>query len=335
MSLNKTKLIKQLCFLSIFAIIMCGCKPSGMRSRGIDTSNMTAIQAQAFSIIGESLSDADSTIRSNAIEVVVTTGQINFMPRVQQLLQDEMVPVRFAAALAVGDMQYTPAANSINLLLKDTDTNVVLAASYAMTRLGYAGYTQVLRQELTNMNQTIRAHAAMLLGKSGDTGALPELYQTMIDENSDDRTSYQAAEAIAMLGDESIYEKLWAMLISTYWDVRIAGVSAMGALGTKKAQEALISMLEDEVPEVRLAAAEQLGKLGSNAGEPEVIEIFEKNLTTGEDLQTVERILALSALAIGRINSEKAIDYLPQLLKNNSQLVRLAAAQAVFLYTIR
>jgi HEAT repeat protein len=146
---------------------------------------------------------------------------------------------------------------------------------------------------------------------------------------------YQTAEAIAMLGDESIYPKLWAMLLSAYADVRVIGTRAMGTLGTKKAEDALITMLDDDVLEVRLAAAEQLGKLNNKIGEPEVLDVFRKNLTNQIDQQSRERIYLMTALAIGQIGTPSLTKYLPDMMKNESKFVRLAAAKAVFQSSMR
>ena len=90
-------------------------------------------------------------------------------------------------------------------------------------------------------------------------------------KDSNDKVRFQAIESIAMLGDERILPKIWAIVYSGYADDRIIGIRAMGALGTAKAKDVLITKLDDEVLEVRLAAAEQLGKLKDPIGEPEVV----------------------------------------------------------------
>jgi len=312
------------------ALFNFSCEQSHNGLPGRDITAMTNTESEAYQIIGQALADSDPLVRINAIEVVATTRQLNFMPRVQQLLQDASMPVRFLATLAVGDMKYAPARNLINRSLKDPDNNVIIAASYAMTRLGYPGYNEVLQQSITDTNQTVRANAAMLLGKSGDRSSLKLLYWIMQDVNSDDRAVYQAAEAIAMLGDESIYPKLWAMLLSAYADVRVVGIKAMGALGTKQAEDALITMLDDDVLEVRLAAAEQLGKLNNRSGESVVLDVFRRKLANQTDRQSRERIFLMTALAIGQIGTPNLTRHLPDLMENESKFVRLAAAKAVF-----
>ncbi len=285
---------------------------------------------QAHEIIRSALADYDPQIRVKAIEVVADTRQVEFITTVQRLLTDDFIPVRFVAALAIGDMKYYPAGPMIEKLLDAPDENTRLAAAYALANLGRADNVTVLRQALNSTDQTARANAALLLGRIGDKGSLQSLYKVMTDKDAPDKVAFQAAEAIASLGDENIYPKLWTMLISAYADVRTMGVKAMGALGTRKAAGALITMLDDDILEVRLAAAEQLGMLGSAAGQPEVLDVFTKNLTAQLTTQDRQRVNVLAALAVGQIRTPLLTRFLPRLLKDRSKLVRIAAAKAVF-----
>jgi HEAT repeat protein len=159
---------------------------------------------------------------------------------------------------------------------------------------------------------------------------LPLLYEAIRDETSDDRVRLNSVEAIARLGDEQIYQKLWAMLISVYADDRVCGIRAMGALGTTQAKDSLLTMLKDNLPEVRLVAAEQLGGLGDTAGEKDVLDALTQGISAAQDQEGRERIQTLAALAIGQIRTPALKKFLPELLKNESHFVRLAAANAVF-----
>ncbi|KKK79924.1 hypothetical protein LCGC14_2828640, partial [marine sediment metagenome] len=285
---------------------------------------------QALEIIQYGLADDNPRIRVKAIEVVIDTKRIRLMPDVQRLLKDEFVPVRFLAALAVGDLEYHLAEREVAGLLKDEDENVRIAADYAMGRLGYPDRFQLLRRAISSPDQRVRANAALLIGKTGDKSALKLLYRAKEDEDSDDKVRFQAAEAIAMLGDEKIFPRLWATVFSYYVDDRIRGIEAMGALGTAKARDVLITKLDDDILEIRLVAAEQLGMLGYATGEPEVLDVFTKKLTADLDEQGLERVNVLTALAIGQIGTPSLTKFLPHLLKNKAKAVRIAAAKAVF-----
>jgi HEAT repeat protein len=286
-------------------------------------------EALAERIIAEGLSDADPRIRAMAIEVVSTARQVSLMPKVESLLADRTVPVRFLAAVAVGDLRYSPAEKSVASLLNDPDTNVKIAASYARMKLGHAEYFRLFRDAITSQDQTIRANAALLLGKSGNQEARKLLYWALQQTDSDEKVTSQAIESIAMLGDERIYPKLWTRLISAYADDRVAGIRAMGLLATTQAKNAIATMLNDPILEVRLAAAEQLGKLGDSAGETEVQQVFDKNLLASTDAQSQERVKLLTASAIGEIGTPALVKQLPKLLADPSQPVRLAAAKAI------
>ena len=317
-----------------YAIFAFGCnKPPQMQTTvpRPGTVSVDTLIPEATRIVREGLADENPLIRVNAIEAVAVTRQIRLMPKVRRLLKDEFVPVRFVAALAVGDLEYSLAESSIAQLLKDENENVRIAAAYARARLGSPDSLKLFRSAIASNDQTVRANAALLLGKSGDKSDLTRkaLWWTL-SRDSDDKVIFQAAEAIAMLGDERIIPRVWTMLISKYADVRVIGIRAMGALGTREAKNALITMLDDDILEVRLAAAEQLGMLKDTIGEPEVLDVFTKNLTAGLNKKALERVNVRTALAIGRIGTPRLIKFLPRFLKDESKPVRIAAAMAVF-----
>jgi len=313
------------------AILAFGCNDSLQITTAPGIVSVDELAPEAVRIVQENLADDNPLIRVNAIEVVATTKQIKLMPEVRRLLKDDIVPIRFAAALAVGDSEYSLAESSVRQLLKDENENVRIAAAYALSKLGFPENFEVLRKAIASKDQTVRANAVLLLGKSGDKS--PEtrksLWLTLRRRDSDDRVILQTAESIAMLGDERIYPKLWTMLISAYADVRVIGIRAMGALGTIQAKNALVTMLDDDILEVRLAAADQLGMLGDTTGEPVVLDVFTKNLTAGLDKEAHQRVNVFTALAIGRIGTARLTRFLPQLLKDESKSVRIAAAKAV------
>jgi HEAT repeat protein len=312
------------------AVFISGCKNLLQETYKPQSSSIAELTPEATRIIQQGLSDNDPLIRANTIEVIADTRQIKLMPKVQRLLEDDFVPVRFAAAIAVGDLEYSFAGSSVKQLLKDKDENVRIAADYAMSKLGIGSGFEIVRKAIVSSDQTVRANAAFLLGKSGDKSSLKLLWWTLQHKDSSYKVKFNAVEAIARLGDERIDEKLLAMLISTYADDRVVGVKAMGALGTEKAKNFLITKLDDDVLEVRLAAAEQLGMLGETTGQAEVLKVFTKNLTEGMNKEEIERVDTLTALAIGQIGTANLTKFLPQLLKNDSKLVRIAAAKAVF-----
>jgi len=286
-------------------------------------------QSEARQILLEGLTDIDPRVRANAVEAIATVGEVRLLPKIQRMLQDPALEVRFLAALAVGDLEFTLAKEEVAILLNDPDVNVRMAAAYALMKLGQTEHFRIVRDAVASENQVVRANAALLLGKSGRQEALQYLYWTLRRPDSTDMVLLQAAESIAMLGDRRIYPKLWTRLISAYADDRMIGIRAMGALGTEEAKNALITMLDDTIIEVRLAAARQLGKLGDTIGEPEVQAVFDNNVLAVMGPQSADRIRVLTALAIGEIGTPALARHLPDLLQEPSPTIRLAAAKAV------
>ena len=315
--------------IAVFLVFSPGCKRSLEQIRLPGGTNLEHLQPQAVCIIEQALDSTNPIIRTNAIETVAATRQIQLMPRVQRMLNDDYVPVRFAAAVAIGDTEYYLAKNMLQRLIQVADENTKIAAAYALYKLGYKQYLELIRQAATSQDQTLRANAVMLLGKTGDKSVLKLLYWAKDDDESEPKVRYQAAESIAKLGDTEIVPKLWTLLVSKFVENKIIGVKAMGALGTAQAEEALLTKLDDDILEVRLTAAEQLAALGDNSGEQVVLNVFEEHLTAGLDEAGRERIMVLTSLAIGRLGTPKTIHYLPELIKDDSELVRLAAARAV------
>ncbi len=310
-------------FICIF-VVSCFLKSS------YSNASVTAksLISKAEKAVSACLKDPDSRIRANAVEAASVGEKSVFLAKIIGLLKDEIVPVRFAAAVALGDLQYEKAENQLRRLLKDPDLNVRIAAAYALCRLGGNKSLSIIEKAARVDDQTVKANAAMLLGKLKSKESLPVLYKLKDSEDSSDTVAFNATEAIARIGDEKIYQKIWTMLISVYADDRYMGVCAMGALGGTKGANSILTMLDDEVPEVRLAAAEQLGMLGDTSGEFVVLEYLAD--PGRQDKIEAERCNVLAALAIGQIGTEKLAEYLPKLLKNDSPAVRLAAAKSIF-----
>lgn len=297
-------------------------------------ANVKNLIPTAEKIVSDGLKNSDGRIKANAIEVASSTGQVQFAPKIVELLKDPMVPVRFAVALAIGDLQYKTSEKTLKKLLDDPDLNVRIATAYALYKFGNKQYLSMIQASAKQDDQTVRANVAMLLGKLKSTESLPVLYGIKDDPNSNDISAFNATEAIARIGDEKIYPKIWAMLISVYADDKYMGTRAMGAFGGTRGADALLTMLEDEVPEVRLSAAELLGSLGDPSGTMIVLEYL-ANTDQKDEKRVIDMRDAIAALAIGQIGDAKLIEYLPKLLKSDSPAVRLSASKSVFILAAR
>lgn len=329
--------MKYACFITVILslLFLGGCEDAVSTKPSI--TNVYNLRPQALEIARSGLKDEDGLIRSHAIEVVSATRTEELMPMVAVLLSDQSVAVRFAAAVAIGDSSYSPAAGAVKRLLDESNENTKMAAAYALVKLGKAEYGNIIRSLLKSENQTVRANAALLLGKLGDKNDTALLYQIMQDPYSLDKVKIQAIESIARLGDKNIYRgKIWALLISKQADDRVMGVRAMGALGTFEAKNAIATMLGndalagDDVLEVRLCAAEELGRLGDTTGTREILDYFTEKSPNIDD-PSIANIIA--TMAIGRIGNPTLTKFLPRLMQSKSKKVQLSAAQSVLLLT--
>lgn len=321
--------------VAAISMLLLGCEEpvsNGEKTVAVASAPILKLHEKALEIVYEGLSDNSSVrMRMHAIEVVSTTRRSDLMPVVVKLLKDEAVPVRFSAAVVIGDMKYRSGWLSVKRLLNDPDINVQIAAAYALNMLKKGDFSSRIYDALDSSDQTIRANAVLLLGKLGNRKAIGTLKTVAKDSKSGEIVTLQVSESIAMLGgDESTYQELWALLISKYVDDRAMGIRAMGALGSADAETAILTMLHDEILEVRLLAAEQLGQLGNTIGEEEVLYYLDR---TSKTLNGQARMRAdlIAVTAIGYIRSNKLADFLPNFIGSSSKDMQLRAAQSVLL----
>jgi HEAT repeat protein len=292
-------------------------------------SSVTPLRPQAIETIKGAFASQQMVQCLYASEVVADTELREFTPNLRTLLRAKPVPIRFAAAMALGDMKSVVAKSDLQEALQDDDENVRMAAAYAMTRLGSGErYVKQIYEGLSSKDQTIRANSALILGKLRDPAALTALYWAMGDKDSREETRTQVAYSIAMIGDEKIYTTLWTLLINSYANYRIMGIEAMAALNDVQAKNAVYTMLRDSVLDVRLAAAEQLGVMHDSTGEKIVLDYL-KHPDSSSDPVEIERRNVRAAKAIGSIGTAELAAFLPQLLQDKSAVVRLAAAKSV------
>lgn len=319
--------------LVVFSVCMSitGCEEELKSSQEPGKKKIYSLMPKAEAIVKKALNSPDPRIRAKAVEVVGHSQNAELINQAVRLLGDPYVPVRFAAILTIADLKFSPAEPAIRKLMMDNDENCRIAAVYTAESLEIISDSlPIIKKAVMSKNQNLRANAALILGKTDKKEALETLHWIRNASDSEDQARYEAVLAIAKIGDKSIYPKIWTMLISAYNDVRLMGVEAMGQLGTDKAREALYTMLNDDVNEVRVAAAGQLGGLGDTAGEPAVLKVFTSDEIKGWEKDDKNRIRALAATAIGAICTEKLQKYLPRLLNDDSVLVQLATARAVF-----
>lgn len=294
----------------------------------ITSVKVQTLKPQALSILERSFKSPDAYLRANAIEVTVTTKQKQFLPQLAKMTTDQAPAVRFAATVALGDLHCTGFESLLRNLLNDPDTNVQIAAAYSLTKLNQKQYAQLLHEAVVHSGPSVRANAALLLGKLGDRDDIPLLYRILRDDSSTAMVRMQAVESIARLGDQQIYRtKLWALLISKFNDDRVMGIRGMGALGTTEAIDAIKTMLNDDVYEVKLAAAHELARLGQKNG----LQLVRDHFKQPGNMNNSDMDNCIAIMAVGYMKDSELNNSLPKALSSTSRQVQLLGSQSVLL----
>lgn len=285
---------------------------------------------QSIMILRKAIENEDPLVRMDAIESIVISKCTELFPLIENCLADPSLPVRFAAILAVGDLQYKKAEGKVFILYESHDMNEKTAAAYALLKLGEKDdeYHKTIITALQSSDSTVSANAALIIGKLRLNKYAGLLRWVLQADSSDDRTRIQAIESLSMIGDKDIISKAWALMISKRADDRVMGIITMYHLGTYDSINAIKTMLEDEVLEVRLVAAGRLEAFRDNTGIDVIKGFFEKDINnlSGED-RSRPLIHAIDAVRYSR--NLKLAEYLPQYLKGESIAVEIHCAAAI------
>ncbi len=278
-----------------------------------------ALREEAQRIIETLATDRNFNIRANAVE----TAQKNLPPAVSRPIairgfSDEAPVVRFAAAVAAGDLKLQDTKPVLLKLAYDTDPSVRLAARYALHRLGDSALTQEMLYGLRDDRPGVRGNTVMLLGMLGEKSAIAPIRRIITDRSPTVRL--QLHEALWRLGERQSVEELVIFSMSKFPDEQVVSLIALAQPRDQRVTEQLSGWLVDDFPEVTLAAARGLGMLGSDEGYGVAMRFIKSK---------EPRQRAMAALALGEIGRIDAQSRLKPLLADPSADVRLAAASAV------
>lgn len=279
--------------------------------------------------------EQNPVIRAQAVEALQEVDPES-VAWIREALRDPEPGVRFAACMALGMLRDKNARQLLLTRVEDEDPNVRVAAVFALHRLKDYRYTSQLADALlTHHDPTVRANAAIALGRLGEKPSIRLLRRTKKDK--DDRVHMQGLEARARLGDEQAIKNLIIMTHGTAGAPQAFAALALGRAGVKRAADALRTRLEEGPHiETKLAAARALGMLGY----PDGYELALKYLTwkkagltkppeESPEIQTM-RVRSNAALALGAIGHPAALPHLHHLMENYPDpRVQLCAAKAI------
>ncbi len=342
MSLCRRKLTLATAVL-LLSTMLAGCIPPEEPAVDFLTAYIDASIA-----LRQAAEDPDPVTRANAIEALSQTVSVKAAPVFKQALDDEYPTVRFAAAMALGDVQYEPAKTTLQRMAKDKaederaepDKRVLCAVIYALHRLGDMSFTGELGGLLGDPEKEVRANAAMVMGKLGEPSAVFPLRRFLIDEQ-DTAVQLQIVEALAMLGDSANILRLEAYTKTQFLEDRLVAISAMECVQSPRSVVVLREMFHQrQPPRVRVAAAGALAHLGETnlqaywfcsraAKDPQRV-LREGYRRKGEGAGVVINSLQrLAVISLGWMNRESAVDILHPLLDSEDGGVRVAAAMSI------
>ena len=240
-------------------------------------------------------------------------------------LGDTAAVVRFAAAMAAGELRLAEAGEPLIALVNDPDPNVQVAARFGLHRLGDHRYSHYLEKTALDPRPAVRANTAMVLGLLEEPSALKVLRALRRDSSAAVRL--QVAEAMWRLGDPEGLDPLIQGSLSRYPDDQM--VSLLGLVGPRDRRviQHVRSALVHHYPEVTLVAARAMGLLGPGQRQlygDEGYAVAQRGANSNDPRQRM-----LAALAFGAIGRPDSQGILAKLLKDTDADVRLAAAQAI------
>ncbi|HEX8183482.1 MAG TPA: HEAT repeat domain-containing protein, partial [Blastocatellia bacterium] len=234
---------------------------------------MTALveskDANALSMIKESLSDENWYVRGEAARALGRLGDSSAAQALVPLVEDQNWFVRDAAlealsaikaspgpasiqrllsspdsysraraAATIGAINYAPAIDALIAALSDADENVKRAAANALAKLKAAKAADALMPLLKDEDASVRKAAAVALGRIGDKRAAQAILALRKDEGAGE---WEYAAALYRLGHRDYLEPVVAALQSDYADVRFRAFETLLEFGDDRALPGLLA----------------------------------------------------------------------------------------------
>ena len=290
------------------------------------------LRARLKEVLDEALGSEDAALRSHSLECYgLLRNDLSVPGHIRQGLRDAAIAVRFAAAVAAGDVEDSASQVMLERLLSDPEAAVRLAAAYGLERLGDPRFEKWYDKVLLAEDENLSALACLLLGKLGNDPprqrSRRKLWQVMQKEGQSPNVRLQAAESLARLGDESVLNKLLIFAHSGWADDRMLAISGLAFLAAPEAKGMLAGLADDDQTEVRLAAIRALGPLADDEQRVLVVKHLTYRDSGGNELAS-QRVRGLALLALGSRGAQSDSGRLYRALYDPSGYLRIMAARA-------
>ena len=289
------------------------------------------LERRVLEVLRQSVNSDRPAVRCHGLESLAALGGLEAPALIRTRLYDSVAAVRFAAAVAAGDIKDHAARNLLEILLRDPDPSVSLAAGYSLEQLGDQRFAGWYDNALNSNDAKLCGQACLLLGKLGDTplhtDSREKLWEVLRKKGQHDSVRLQAAESLARLDDKAVIKRLIAFAGDKWADHQVIAISGLELIGGPDAF-AMLTVLTgtDRVIEVRLAAYRALGPANDQHGLAEVRESI-RYRERGPDTLAQNRIRGLAALALGRIGTMQDSGLLYHAMADKAPYVRIAAAR--------
>ncbi len=296
----------------------------------------------ARSTLLQSIESEDAVVRAHAVEAMAETLKDDAGHVFVETLDDEGPLVRFAAAMAIGDIAHAPAKEKLLTMAEqaEPDKRVLTAVVYALWTLQDDTYVSHLARMLFDDDKEVRANAAMAMGKMGEPSAIEPLRRVLRDEQ-DISVQMEIVEAMAALGDQRSKHLLEAYTKTQFTDDRLRGIQAMARIRPERAPMVFADLARDhQPPPVRVAALGALAQVREVS--PDAYRFCVRALRDPERMLVdagarreqiddidVKRLQWLAARALGWMDKPAAVDVLHPMLDAPDGTVRVAAAMSI------
>ena len=314
------------------------------------TGDPLVARARALTTLNRAARDSDNFTRAKAIEAMVDVLGARGGQAYISALDDRAPNVRFAAAMAVGDLKYAPALPRMLAMAKykqpgaERQWSVYCGVVYAMHRLGHREQTGRLGKLLFHEGPVVRANAAMVMGRLGERSAITPL-RSLYEDEPDLGAKLQALESMARLGDERSLGTIESHAREPFPVAKLVALRVMGELGSRRAVTVLGAIVtsQHQQPQARVLAAGAMARLGTvtdyaydlcltSAGDP--AGVMEAAMGGAYDARTADPSMTitlrrLAVISLGWMKRPHAVDVLTGLLDNADGGVRVAAAMSI------